>query len=73
MSNWRLRALHSNRQEAQVTAELTAFAGSGRQLGSEGFAPVITLKESQGGRGYSYQIHASCTFADSKIKRVALK
>src|SRR5262249_51208936 len=35
-------------KEADVSAELTAFAGSGRQLGSEGFDPVVTVKESQG-------------------------
>jgi hypothetical protein len=60
-------------KEAEVSAEQTAFAGSGRELGSEGFAPVITVKESQGGRGYAYRTCASYTFARSKLKRLELQ
>jgi hypothetical protein len=60
-------------KEAEVSAEQTAFAGSGRQLGCEGFAPVITVKESQGGRGYAYRTCASYTFARSKLKRLELQ
>ena len=44
---------------AKVSAELTAFAGSGYQLGSEHMDPVITVTEFQGGRGYSYHLSAS--------------
>ena len=60
-------------KEAEVSAEQTAFAGSGRQLGSEGFRPVVTVKESQGGRGYAYNTCASYTFARSKLKRLELE
>ena len=60
-------------KEAEVSAEQTPFAGSGRELGSEGFAPVVMVKESQGGRGYAYEICASYTFARSKLKRLELE
>jgi hypothetical protein len=60
-------------KEAEVSAEQTAFAGSGRELGSGGFAPVVTVKESQGDRGYSYETCASYTFAGSKLKRFDLE
>jgi len=60
-------------KEAEVSAELTAGAGSGSHLGSEGMKPVVTVKESQGGRGYAYQISASYTLEASKLKRLDLK
>ena len=60
-------------KDAGVSAKLTAFAGSGRQLGSEGFDPVVTVNESQGGRGYAYETCASYTFAGSKLKRLELE
>jgi hypothetical protein len=60
-------------KDAGVSAKLTAFAGSGRQLGSEGFDPVITVNESQGGRGYAYETCASYTFTGSKLKRFELE
>jgi hypothetical protein len=68
-----LRRFAATGQEAEVSAELTAFAGSGNQLGSEGFAPVVTVKESHGGRDYAYQTYASYTFAASKLKRFELE
>ena len=60
-------------KEAEVSAELTAFAGSGRPLGSKGFVPVVTVKESQGGRGYAYDTCASYKFVGSKLKRFELE
>ena len=60
-------------KDAGLSAKLTAFAGSGRQLGSEGFDPVVTVNESQGGRGYAYETCASYKFAGSKLKRFDLE
>jgi len=61
------------RKDAGVSAKLTAFTGSGRELDSEGFAPVVTVEESHGGCGYAYQTSAAYTFAGSKIKRFDLE
>lgn len=60
-------------KDAEVSAELTAYAGSGYRLGTEGMAPIVTVKESHGGRGYAYQAYASYTFNASKLKRLELK
>jgi hypothetical protein len=60
-------------KEAEVSAELTAYAGTGCQLGTGGNVPIVTVKESHGGRGYAYQISASYTFKASKLERVELK
>jgi len=60
-------------KDAGVSAKLTAFAGSGLQLGSEGLAPVVTVNESQGGHGYEYETCASYTFTGSKLKRLELE
>ena len=60
-------------KEAEVSAKLTAGTGSGYHLGSEGMEPVVTVKESQGGRGYAYQISASYTLKASKLKRLNLE
>ena len=60
-------------KDAGVSAKLTAFAGSGYQFGSEGFAPVVTVNESHGGRGYAYETCASYKFADAKLKRFELE
>jgi hypothetical protein len=60
-------------KDSGVSAKLTAFEGSGRQLGSEGFDPVVTVDESQGGRGYAYEICASYKIAGSKLKRFDLE
>jgi hypothetical protein len=38
-------------QDSGLSAKLTAFAGGGGQLSSEGFYPVVTVNENQGGRG----------------------
>ena len=58
---------------AEVTAEQTANAGSGYCLGKDGMEPVVTIKESQGGRGYSYMTSASFTIKAAKLKRVDLE
>ena len=55
-------------KDAGLSAKLTAFAGSGLQLGSEGFDPVVTVNESQGGRGYAYETCASYKFVGSKLE-----
>jgi len=60
-------------KEAEVSAELTAYAGTGYRLGSEGMAPIVTIKESHGGRGYAYQAYASYTLNKSKLQRLELK
>jgi hypothetical protein len=60
-------------KDSGLSAKLTAFAGSGRQLGSEGFDPVVTVNESQGGRGYAYETCASYKFTGSKLKRFDLE
>jgi hypothetical protein len=60
-------------KEAEVSAELTAGTGSGYHLGSDGMKPVVTVKESQGGRGYAYQVSASYTLNASKLKRLELE
>ena len=60
-------------KDAGISAKLTAFSGSGRQLGSEGFDPVVTVNESHGGRGYAYDTCGSYKFAGSKLKRLELE
>jgi hypothetical protein len=60
-------------KEAEVSAKLTAGADTDYRLGSEGFALVVSVKESHGGRGYAYQTYASYTFAASKLKRFELE
>ena len=58
---------------AGVSAELTAGTGIGYHLGSDSMWPVITIKESHGGRGYAYQSSASYTLEASKLKRLELE
>jgi len=60
-------------KEAEVSAELAAYAGAGYRLGTEGHAPVVTVKESHGGRGYAYQASVSNTFNASRLQRLELK
>ena len=56
-------------RDSGLSAEQTAFAGGGLQLGN----PVVTVKESQGGRGYAYDTCASYKIVDSKLKRLDLE
>jgi len=60
-------------KEAEVSATLTAGTGSGYQLGSDGMSPIVTVKESQGGRGYSYDISASYAYTGFRLKRLDLE
>jgi hypothetical protein len=55
------------RKDSGLSAKLTAFADIERQLGSGGFDPVVTVRESQGGRGNAYETYASYKFAGSKL------
>ena len=74
--SWRIKDYQrfvASGKEAEVSAELTAGTGSGYHLGSEGMEPVVTVKESQGGRGYAFRISASYTLKASKLKRLNLK
>jgi hypothetical protein len=60
-------------KDSALSVKQTAFAGGGGQLSTEGFHPVVTVNELQGGRGYSYETCASYTFAHSKLKRLELE
>ena len=61
-------------KDSGISAELTAATGGGPdRLGTDGFPPVITITESQGGRGYSYDLSASYTVKASKLERLDLK
>lgn len=59
-------------KDSGLSAKLTAFAAIERQLGNGGFDPVVTVRESQGGRGYAYETCASYKIAGSKLKRFDL-
>ena len=75
-NSWRIKDQQrfvATGKEAEVSAELTSGTGGGYHLGSEGMEPVVTVKESQGGRGYTYQISASYTLKASKLKRLNLE
>jgi hypothetical protein len=60
-------------KDSGLSAKLTAFTPIERQLGNGGFDPVVTVNESQGGRGYAYETCASYKFAGSKLKRFELE
>ena len=64
--HWRIAALYVLRQSEKMRGlrKLTAFAGIGRTLRSDGFAPVVTVN---GSLGYAYDSYASYTFAGSKL------
>jgi hypothetical protein len=75
---WRIvdsRRFTAAGKDAGVSAELTAYAGTGYQLSSGGMKPVVTVGESHGGRGYAYQLSASYSLDDggSKLKRLELE
>ena len=70
--SWRIGDLlrfKATGRDSGLSAEQTAFAGAGLQLGN----PVVTVKESQGGRGYAYDTCASYKIVDSKFKRLDLE
>ena len=54
---------------AGVSAELT----SGNDWNNPTRHPIVTIKETQGGRGYSYDLSASYDFVGSKLKRLNLE
>ena len=58
---------------ADVSAKLDASSDTHQHLGDVNMLPVITIKESQGGRGYSYDLSASYTTAAGKLKRLDLE
>jgi hypothetical protein len=68
-----LRRFSARGKYAEISAELTAATGTGYHLGTEGMAPVVTIKASHGGRGYAYQAYESYTFEASKLKPLELQ
>jgi len=60
-------------KEADISATLSSETGTGYHLGSDGMSPIVTVKEWQGGRGYSYEASASYAYRDSRIKRLDLE
>ncbi|WP_395741141.1 hypothetical protein [Prosthecobacter sp.] len=70
---WRiadLRRFSATGKLARVEAEQTAHAGSGYALGREGMRPVVTVKQWDGGRGYSYGMSSSYTVSGWKLVRM---
>jgi hypothetical protein len=75
-TSWRItdsQRFTATGKDAGVSAELTGGTGSGYHLGSDGMKPVVTIKESHGGRGYSYRLSASYTINASKLQRLELQ
>jgi hypothetical protein len=60
-------------KDSGLSGKLTAFTPIERQLGSGGFDPVVTVNESQGGRGCAYDTCASYKLTGSKLKRFDLE
>jgi len=60
-------------RDAAVSADLTVGTGSGYKLGDQNMEPVVTVTESQGGGGYSYQSSASYTITASGLRVLKLK
>ena len=58
---------------AEVKCELTSGTGVGYHLGTEGHRPIVTITEQQGGRGYTYLVSASYTYAATNLKRLNLE
>jgi hypothetical protein len=55
---------------AEVSAAVTGSAGTGSGVHN---LPIITIKESHGGRGHSYQLSATYTVASSRLQRLELE
>ena len=73
---WRICDSHrftATGKYAGVTCELTADAGTGYQLDKEGMRSVVTIKESQGGRGYQYLLSASYAVTANRLERLNLE
>ena len=58
---------------AGISAEQTADAGNGLLLSLDSRSPVITLHQSNGGRGYGYEASVSYRVESGKLKRLDLK
>jgi hypothetical protein len=75
--SWRIsdsRRFTASGKDAGISVKLTADTGGGTdRLGEDGFPPVVTITESQGGRGYSYDLSASYTIKAAKLERLDLK
>lgn len=72
-NSWRItdtRQFTATGRDSGIRAEQTAATGGGPD---QPFPPVITVTESQGGRGYSYTLSASYTVRGSKLERLDLK
>jgi hypothetical protein len=74
---WRIsdsRQFTATGKDAGISAKLTAATNGGPdRLNTDGFPPVVTLTETQGGRGYSYDLSASYTIVGTKLERLDLK
>ncbi len=60
-------------KESAISAELTSGSSSGTKLGGIGRLPVVTIKKTDGGRGYWYDTSASFTIEASRIKPKGLE
>jgi hypothetical protein len=58
---------------ADVTAKLTSGVGTGYHLGTENMNAIVTIEETQGGRGYAYFLSASYTLFNDKFQRLDLE
>lgn len=69
-----LLAFTTSGKYAGVAIDLTADVGPGYRLGEESAnPPVVTIRESQGGRGYNFSLSASYTFLNGRLTRRDLK
>ena len=59
-------------KDAGISEQLTADVGTGYALGKD-FPPVVTITESEGGRGYEYQASASYQIARLKLRVMTLQ
>jgi len=66
-----LLTFHALGKYADISAEQTAYVGTGHQLSSNNI--VITIAEKSGGRGEGDTISASFRINDSKLKRQDLE
>ena len=55
---------------AEVSAQVTGSADTGSKVHG---LPIVTIKESHGGRGHSYQLSATYTIALSRLQRMKLE
>lgn len=61
-------------KDAGISVQQTAVTGGGPdRVGEEGSPPVVTITETQGGRGYSYDLSGSYTIEAGKLERLDLR